>query len=97
VKSRKDRKKEEGAKKKGDGIQTAELDRRDQVTATNSWPNFPSREGNKVDNQVAAPTGSKITALVLDWVVQDLVPGFDSPSFEVAGSFSKCAFASTVW
>jgi len=32
-------------KKRGDGIQTAELDRRDQVTATNSWPNFPSREG----------------------------------------------------
>jgi len=45
VKSRKDRKKEEGAKKKGDGIQTAELDRRDQVTATKSWPNFPSRKG----------------------------------------------------
>ncbi len=30
-----------------DGIQTAELDRRDQVTATNSWPNFPSRQGNR--------------------------------------------------
>jgi hypothetical protein len=39
VKSRKGRKKEEGAKKK-EGIQTAELDRRDQVTATNSWPRF---------------------------------------------------------
>jgi hypothetical protein len=38
-------------------------------------------------------TGSKITALVLDWVVQDLVGGFDSPDFEVAGPFSKCAFA----
>ena len=48
-------------------------------------------------NQVAAPTGSKITALVLDWVVQDLVAGFDSPGFEAAGSSSKCAFASTVW
>jgi hypothetical protein len=47
VKSRKDRKKEEGAKKKGDGIQTAELDRRDQVTATKSWPNFPSRKGSR--------------------------------------------------
>jgi hypothetical protein len=46
VKSRKGKKKEEGAKKKG-GIQTAELDRRDQVTATKSWPNFPSREGNR--------------------------------------------------
>ena len=41
-----------------DGIQTAELDRRDQVTATSSWPNFPSREGIEVDNQVAAPTES---------------------------------------
>jgi hypothetical protein len=40
VKSRKYRKKEEGAKKKGDGIQTAELDRRDQVTATKSWASF---------------------------------------------------------
>jgi hypothetical protein len=39
VKSRKGRKKEEGARKKGDGIQTAELDRRDQVTATKSKRN----------------------------------------------------------
>ncbi len=43
----KGRKKEKGAKKSEqrkarDGIQTAELDRRDQVTATNSWPNFPT-------------------------------------------------------
>src|ERR1700730_13117881 len=33
---RKGAKKEEG--KKSEGIQTAELDRRDQVTATESWP-----------------------------------------------------------
>jgi hypothetical protein len=33
---RKGAKKEEG--KKRDGIQTAELHRRDQVTATKSWP-----------------------------------------------------------
>jgi hypothetical protein len=33
--------------KKRGGIQTAELDRQDQVTATKSWPNFPSREGNR--------------------------------------------------
>jgi hypothetical protein len=46
VKSRKGRKKEEGAKKK-ESIQTAELDRRDQVTATKSWPNFPSKEGSR--------------------------------------------------
>jgi hypothetical protein len=25
----------------------AELDRRDRVTATNSWPNFPSRDGRR--------------------------------------------------
>jgi hypothetical protein len=49
-KTGKGRKTEKGAKekeRKRDGIQTAELDRRDQVTATNSWPNFPSSEGNK--------------------------------------------------
>jgi len=45
----KERRKEEKRKKgkKREGIQTAELDRRDQVTATNSWPNFPSREGSR--------------------------------------------------
>src|SRR6266478_599303 len=36
-----------GAYKKRKKIPTAELNRRDQVTATNSWPNFPSREGNR--------------------------------------------------
>jgi len=41
---KKERRKE--GKKRG-GMQTAELDRRDQVTATNSWPNFPSREGKR--------------------------------------------------
>jgi hypothetical protein len=41
----KERKKEE--QRKEENIQTAELDRRDQVTATNSWPNFPSREGKR--------------------------------------------------
>jgi hypothetical protein len=56
VKSRKDRKKEAGTKKKGDGIQTAELNRRDQVTATKSWPSFHRKTGAEVDNQVAAPT-----------------------------------------
>jgi hypothetical protein len=53
--------------------------------------------GREVDSQVAAPTGSKITTLVLDWVVLDLVVRFDSRAFGVAGSFSKCAFASIVW
>jgi hypothetical protein len=45
--------------KKRDGIQAAERDRRDQVTATNSWPNFPTRDGSKVDYQIAAPTESR--------------------------------------
>ena len=78
-------------------IPTAELNRRVQVTATKSWGPTPAETvGTEVDYQVAAPTGSKITTLVLDWIVLDLVVGFDSPDFEVAGSFSKCAFASTV-
>src|SRR5882762_9070283 len=64
VKSRKDRKKEEGAKKKGDGIQTAELDRRDQVTATKSWgPTLTETVGREVDYQVAAPTESSTPTL----------------------------------
>ena len=67
------------------------------MTATKSWGPTPAEEvGREVDSQVAAPTGSKITAPALDWVVQDSVAGFDGPDFEVAGSFSKCAFASTV-
>ena len=45
-KTGKSRKKEKGAKKEGKRgkrervSQTAELDRRDQVTATKSWPSF---------------------------------------------------------
>src|ERR1700746_2786241 len=59
VETGKSRKAEKGAKEKGrkrDGIQTAELDRRDQVTATNSWPSFLRKGGTEVDYQVAAPT-----------------------------------------
>ena len=48
----------ERTKKERDGIQTAELDRRDQVTATNSWPRSLRKEGTEVANQVAAPTES---------------------------------------
>jgi hypothetical protein len=47
-----ERKKEKGAYKK----ETAELNRRDQVTAPNSWPSFGRKTGAKVDYQVAAPT-----------------------------------------
>ena len=45
----KGRKKEKGAKEKSkrDGIQTAELNRRDQVTATNSWPSFLRKGGQR--------------------------------------------------
>jgi hypothetical protein len=35
-----ERKKKEQKKKRDFAIPTAELDRRDQVTATKSWPNF---------------------------------------------------------
>src|SRR5271154_2314290 len=51
-----DRKKErEHTRKKRDGIRTAELNRRDQVTAIVPGP-VPSKGGTEVDNQVAAPT-----------------------------------------
>jgi hypothetical protein len=45
----KGRKKEKGAKEKSkrDGIPTAELNRRDQVTATNSWPSFLRKGGQR--------------------------------------------------
>jgi hypothetical protein len=57
VETGKDSKKEkEHTRKKRDGIQTAELNRRDQVTAPNSWPSFGRKTGAKVDYQVAAPT-----------------------------------------
>jgi len=38
---------------------TTELNRRDQVTAPNSWPSSRRETGAKVDNQVAAPTESR--------------------------------------
>src|SRR5271167_2010807 len=51
-----DRKKErEHTRKKRDGIRTAELNRRDQVTATGPGP-VSFERGNEVDYQVAAPT-----------------------------------------
>src|ERR1700757_255377 len=61
VETGKRRKTEKGAKEKArkrDGIPTAELDRRDQVTATKSWPSFLRKGGTEVENQVAAPTES---------------------------------------
>ena len=35
----------------------------DQVTRTKSWPNFPSGDGSKVENQVAAPAESSTPTL----------------------------------
>jgi len=40
-------------------IQTAELNRRVQVTATKSWGPTPTEVGREVDNQVAAPTETR--------------------------------------
>src|SRR4030095_1340562 len=50
-------------KRKRDGIQTAELDRRDQVTATRSWPNFPSRKGNRGRLSGSSASSSEYTQL----------------------------------
>src|SRR5712671_5841601 len=49
------RKKKEQKRRKRDGIQTAELDRRDQVTATKFSPSSLRKEGTEVDSQVAVP------------------------------------------
>jgi hypothetical protein len=68
------RKKEKGAtRKKRDGIRTAELNRRDQVTATNSWPRFLRKRGTEVDNQVAAPTESSIPTMHRATIAQQRV------------------------
>jgi hypothetical protein len=40
-------------------ILTTELNRPEQVTAPNSWPNSGRETRAKVDNQVAAPTVSR--------------------------------------
>jgi hypothetical protein len=74
-KTGKGRKKEKGAKKrkKRDGIQTAELDRRDQVTAAKSWPSSLRKGGTEVDYQVAAPTESSIPNLHRATIAQQRV------------------------
>jgi hypothetical protein len=43
------------------------------VTATRSWPNFPSREGIEVDYQVAAPTESSTPNLHRATIAQQRV------------------------
>ncbi len=60
------------------------------MTPANSCILFPSSR-REVDSQVAAPAGSKITALVLDWVVQNWMAGFDSPGFELPDHFQSAA------
>jgi hypothetical protein len=73
-KTGKDRKKEkELTRKKRDGIQTAELNRRDQVTAANSWPSFHRKTGAEVENQVAAPTESSTPNLHRATIAQQRV------------------------
>ena len=59
-------------------------------------PNFLVKKEVEGDYQVAAPAGSKITPVVLDWVVEDSAVRSGSQGFGVAESSSKCAFASTV-
>jgi hypothetical protein len=62
-KTGKDRKKEkEHTRKKRDRIRTAELNRRDQVTATGPGP-VSFERGNEVDYQVAAPNESSTPKL----------------------------------
>jgi hypothetical protein len=76
VETGKRRKTEKGAKekrRKRDGIQTAELDRRDQVTATKSWPSFLQKGGTEVDYQIAAPTESRTPNLHRATIAQQRV------------------------
>jgi hypothetical protein len=54
-------------------FQTAELDRRDQVTATNSWPSSLREGGTEVDNQVAAPAESSTPKLHRATIAQQRV------------------------
>ena len=72
-KTGKGRKKEkEHTRKKKDGIRTAELNRRDQVTATGPGP-VSFERGNEVDYQVAAPTESSTPNLHRATIAQQRV------------------------
>jgi hypothetical protein len=63
-----------GAYKKGKKkIRTAELNRRNQVTAPNSWPSFRRKTGAKVDYQVAAPTETSIPTMHRATIAQQRV------------------------
>jgi hypothetical protein len=54
-------------------IPTAELNRRDQVTATSSWPSSLEKRGTEVDNQVAAPNESRTPKLHRATIAQQRV------------------------
>jgi hypothetical protein len=66
------KKEEEHKRKKRDGIRTAELNRRDQVTATGPGP-VSFERGNEVDYQVAAPTESSIPTMHRATIAQQRV------------------------
>jgi hypothetical protein len=67
------RSKERKGERIRDGIQTAELDRRDQVTATVPGPVPFARGGTEVANQVAAPTESSTPNLHRATIAQQRV------------------------
>ena len=67
------RKKKEHTRKKRDGVRTDELNRRDQVTATKSWPSFLRKKGTEVDYQVAAPNESSTPKLHRATIAQQRV------------------------
>ncbi|HEY6765947.1 MAG TPA: hypothetical protein VI386_14375 [Candidatus Sulfotelmatobacter sp.] len=72
-KSLQGKKEKEHTRKKRDGIRTAELNRRDQVTAAKSWPSFRRKTGAEVDYQVAAPTESSTPNLHRATIAQQRV------------------------
>jgi hypothetical protein len=71
----KDRKKEKEhtRKERKKKIRTAELNRRNQVTAPKSWPSFRRKTGAKVDYQVAAPTETSIPTMHRATIAQQRV------------------------
>src|SRR5580658_5960204 len=66
------KKEKERTRKKRDGIRTAELNRRDQVTATGPGP-VSFERGNEVDYQVAAPTESSTPTMHRATIAQQRV------------------------
>jgi hypothetical protein len=67
------RKEKEHTRKKRDGTRTAELNRRDQVTAPVPGPVPFEKRGTEVDYQVAAPTESSTPTLHRATIAQQRV------------------------